>query len=129
MTYVAIFVIAVGILMMGQWIFLLISEKVPEMQTAPLQIAFHITAELLTSIILIMGGVCLLANSLFGYPLTLFGLGLLMYTVINSPGHFAQRREWPFLVMFVILIVLTLVSGSVLIASYGKFTAAMIPLI
>lgn len=121
MTYVAIYAIAVGILMMGQWIFLLISEKVPEIQTAPLQIAFHITAELLTSIILIMGGVCLLANSLFGYPLTLFGLGLLMYTVINSPGHFAQRREWPFLAMFSVLIVLTLISGSVLIANYSNF--------
>lgn len=106
--------------MLGQWIFLLIAGKVPEMKTAPLHIAFHLTAEFLTSAILILGGGCLIAGSPYGYPLTLFGLGLLMYTVINSPGHFAQRREWPFLAMFAVLIVLTLISGSFLLASVGK---------
>ncbi len=35
---------------------------------------------------------------------------MLLYTVIVSPGYFAQKREWPMVGMFAVLLALALVS-------------------
>ena len=39
--------------------------------------------------------------------LALVGLGMLLYTVIQSPGYFLARHQWPPVVMFAVLGVLT----------------------
>ena len=40
----------------------------------------------------------------------LVAVGMLLYTVVNSPGYFAQRREWPMVGMFGVIFILALVS-------------------
>jgi hypothetical protein len=110
MQFTAIFSIAVGLLMIGQWVLSLATKKVPELSTEPRQIAFHLAAEFLTAVALIFAGVALLAQSLVGYPLTLLALGMLLYTLINSPGYFAQQGQWPMVLMFAALLILALVS-------------------
>jgi hypothetical protein len=70
------------------------------------EIALHLTAELATALLLGCGGV-LLALGGTRY-VALVGLGMLMYTVIQSPGYFLARRELPPVVMFAVLAVLTI---------------------
>lgn len=73
------------------------------------------------AIALILGGVALLAQSLVGIPLTLLALGMLLYTVINSPGYFAQEGQWSLVVMFGILTILSLASIILLVGSLDQF--------
>jgi len=37
-------------------------------------------------------------------------MGMLLYAVINSPGYFAEKRQWPMVGMFAVLLILALVS-------------------
>lgn len=110
MTFAAIFSLIVGILMISVWAFLLATRQVTGLKTEPVEITFHLVAEFLTVLTLVIGGIAFLAKSLLGYPLVLLALGKLLYTLINSPGYYAQKREWPMVVLFAVLLVLDLVS-------------------
>jgi hypothetical protein len=120
MTFAAIFAIITGILMIAQWIYSLVTRQVPEWATKPAEILLHILAEGVTALLLIIGGLALLGQSLLGYPLTLLALGMLLYTLINSSGYFVQRRNWIPAAMFAILFVLALVSTFLLLGELGN---------
>lgn len=82
----------------------------PEFQTAPWAIAFHLAAEAATALALIVSGAGLLRGAAWARTVSLVALGMLIYTVIVSPGYFAQQGVWPLVVMFLLLLVLALVS-------------------
>lgn len=118
MTFPAIFFIIVGIAMIGQWTFSLATRQVPELKTEFMKIIFHLFAELSTAIILIISGITIIGKSLYGYPLSLLGAGMLLYTVINSSGYFAHKRQWGLVAVFTILFILTLVSVTQLFNNF-----------
>jgi hypothetical protein len=120
MQYTTIFTIAVGVLMIAQWGISLATKKVPELSTEPRKMGFHLAAEFLTAGVLILAGIALLAQSLIGYPLALLALGMLLYTLVNSPGYFAQNGQWAPVLMFAILLVLSLVSLYELFTNLGR---------
>ena len=93
MVFAAVYAIVVGAGMFGQWAFFLGTKRVPELETEPFRIGFHLAGEFLTAIALLIGGAA-----------------LLLYTAIVSPGYFAQRREWPLVGMFAVLLVLAAIS-------------------
>lgn len=70
------------------------------------EIALHLTAEFMTALILAIGGIVLAQGG--SRSLALVGLGMLLYTVIQSPGYFLERREMPPVVMFAVLTGLTI---------------------
>jgi hypothetical protein len=110
MTFAALYAVAVGALMIAQWTFFLVRGQVPELETEPLRIRFHLAAEFITAIALIAGGVGLLLAAGWGRTLYLVAVGMLFYTVIVSPGYYAQRGEWSFVAMFAAVLLLALVS-------------------
>jgi hypothetical protein len=112
MTFAAWYAIIVGVLMFGQWAFFLAAKQVPELKTEPVRISFHLAAEFLTAAALIAGGVGLLAQSAWGVQIYPVAMGMLIYTIIVSPGYFAQQRAWPLVGMFGVLLVLALISLS-----------------
>ncbi|MHA1915329.1 MAG: hypothetical protein ACW990_01325 [Promethearchaeota archaeon] len=97
----------IGIAMFFMWIFLLGKREVPELTTKPTQIFFHLVAELLTSIILIIGGIGLIMDQSWGVALFYISIGMAIYSTINAAGFYGQLKDWP---MFIILLVFTLVS-------------------
>jgi len=103
----AIYAIVVGVLMFGQWAMFLITGNVPELQTEPIRIAFHLAGEFTTAALLVVGGVGLLVVRKWGYHVFLLALGMLLYTIIVSPGYFGQLGQWVFVLMFAVLVVLT----------------------
>lgn len=102
--------VSIGVLMFAQWAFFLVAGQVPEVVTAPVALGFHLAAETATAIALIVGGVGALRRAPWAARLLLVANGLLIYTVITSPGYFAQLGQWPLVAMFAALLVLALLS-------------------
>ncbi len=110
MKFAGFFAVAAGFLMIGIWGFSLTTGKVPEIQSAPLSIGFHLAAEILTALALLLSGLAILKKLAWGRTLFLVAGGMLLYTVIVSPGYFAQRGQWPIVAMFGILFLAAVVS-------------------
>jgi membrane protein implicated in regulation of membrane protease activity len=59
-----------------------------------------------TAGLLVAGVLGLLTLKKWGYHVFLLALGMLLYTIIVSPGYFAQLGQWVFVLMFAVLVVL-----------------------
>ncbi|MEA2024652.1 MAG: hypothetical protein U9N79_10260 [Actinomycetota bacterium] len=103
--YIAVVSIAIGIGMLGFWISAIQGRNVPEITSGGTEIWFHVAAEVLTGVLLIVGGVGVLVDDSASWAIMLstFGLGMLAYTLIVSPGYYVERRNTPAVVMFGVL--------------------------
>jgi len=99
----------------------LITGNVPELQTGPIHIAFHLAGEFTTAALLIAGGFGLLTVRKWGYHVFLLSLGMLLYTIIVSPGYFAQLGQWVFVEMFAVLVILTVLFVVLAYRREGEF--------
>ncbi len=114
MKFVSLYSIIVGVLMLAQWAFFLATGQVPELQAEPYRIAFHLLGESVTALGLIVSGFALLRRIPWAPQASFASLGMLTYTVLVSPGYFAQLGQWPLVGMFGLLLLLTLVSFALL---------------
>ena len=116
MTFAALCAIVVSIAMIGQWVLTLVKKQVPGPEAGPIvgrgpvEMLFHKVAELVTAIALLAGGVGLLLEWAWASRVYLISMGMLLYTVINSSGYFAQKREWPMVGVFAVILVFGLIS-------------------
>jgi hypothetical protein len=110
MKFPAIFSIVVGTGMIVQWGLSYFSRQIPELETEPIRIWFHIAAELITAAILIAAGIGILTGRGWGQPLYFVSAGMLIYTAIVSPGYFAQKGQYSWLFMFGAILVLQVIS-------------------
>jgi hypothetical protein len=108
MKFAGIFAIFVGLMMIAQWSFFLLAGQVPEIQTEPVRLAFHLAAELATALGLLTAGTGLLRGKAWAVKTFLVFGGMLLYSVIVSPGYFAQQGQWIFVGMFAVLLALAL---------------------
>jgi hypothetical protein len=110
MTFVACYSIIVGLGMIGMWTVSLVRRQVPELKDERVRIGFHLAGEFLTAIALLVGGAALLLDVPWATGASLASMGMLLYTTVVSPGYFGQRGQWPMVVFFGVLVVLTFVS-------------------
>ena len=96
--------IVVGTLIILQWFLFLTTGSVPELQTTPWAISFHMIAELLLALALLVSGMAILRLNPWGEKALLVALGMAIYSEINSPGYFAQLGQWAVVAMFAILL-------------------------
>ena len=115
MKFPAWYGILVGLLMVAQWTFSILAGRVPEFQSAPWEITFHLAAEFATAIVLIAGGIARLRSLAWSRTVLLLGMGMVMYSEIVSPGYFAQLNQWALVTMFAILIFGALWSSMLLL--------------
>ncbi|MFX0137868.1 MAG: hypothetical protein ACFFDN_29775 [Candidatus Hodarchaeota archaeon] len=106
----SIYCILIGIAIIIMWILLIRRREVPELNTQPTRIYFHLVSEFLTGIILIIGGIGLLINQTWGLAIFFLSLGMVIYSMINAAGYYGQLKEWP---MFIMFIVFTIVSALI----------------
>ena len=104
MKFPAWYGISIGTLIILQWIFFLTTGSVPEFQTTPWAIGFHMTAELCLALALLISGIATLRSKSWGEKALLAALGMAIYSEINSPGYFAQLGQWALVVMFALLL-------------------------
>jgi len=103
---IAIYQIIIGLGMIGIWILLFLSNQIPEIQTELIRITMHILAEITTGVLLISSGVYILTKKKFS---SLFDIssGSLIYTLIVSPGYYAQKGEWAVFAIFSAMLIIT----------------------
>lgn len=118
MKFVKVSSAVIGFLMIAQWVFFIVTGNVPEFETAPISIGFHISIEILTAIILIYAAL-ISKKRVVRQSLLLYGQGMLGYTVINSSGYFAQSGQWPFLLMFAALLGVSIYNAVVLFKQWS----------
>jgi hypothetical protein len=104
-TGVGIYCLVVGVLMAVWWAVDIGRGALQRPDRTRPEIVLHLAAELVTAALLAIGGGLLVAGGSAGIALA--GLGMLLYTVIASPGYFIARHEWAPAAMFAALAVLT----------------------
>jgi hypothetical protein len=106
----AIYAIIVGLGMIVQWTISYTKNQIPELVTEPVRIGFHIAAEFVTAVMLMISGIGMLLKWDAASWLFPLAIGMLLYTAIVSPGYFAQKGQWGFVWMFAGVIILALIS-------------------
>jgi hypothetical protein len=91
----AIFSILMGVALLSTWIVMILSGRVPELVTQPVQTMFLLVAEILTGASLILSGYGVLAGARWGQPANLIALGMLVYCSINYFGVLCQQGNIP----------------------------------
>lgn len=104
----AIYSIFIGVSMIGMWTALLGTGQVPEINTEPIYLLYHLIAEFLTAITLLIGGFGLFANRKWGLKVYLISMGMLLYAVLIAGGYYAQKSEWTMIGMFTSFTILTI---------------------
>jgi len=117
MMYPAVFSIVIGVGMIGQWSASFATKQIPELNTEPFRIWFHIAGEMVTACMLIASGIGLLAAAAWAPTVFYISSGLLFYTVIVSPGYFAQKGNWIWVFAFGVILTLGIV--AVLVVAGG----------
>jgi hypothetical protein len=113
---VASYALVVGLMVGGLWVASLGLHRVPELTTKPWEIRFHLAAESILALTLIGGGVATVVAAPVGPPVLLIGLGMTLYSIVNSSGYYVERRERGPVVMFGVLLVLTLIAALAQVA-------------
>lgn len=96
---------------------LYLTKQIPELETEPVAIKFHFVAEVIMGILSLISGICLLMGLSWASGFFLLAMGLIIYAVINSAGYYAEKKQWSFVVMFGIILVV-----SVLLSVFNFFS-------
>jgi len=120
-TVTAIYAILIGASIIGMWTMLYVTGSIPEFNTEPIRIGMHIIAEITTGIILIFGAYGLLNNRKWGYNIYLISMGMLIYTLIVSPGYYAEKGNYFFVGMFAIILFFTIMFVVTSLIKNGEF--------
>jgi hypothetical protein len=105
----AFFAITVGMLMIGRWSMLILSSQVPGFDSAQVEIKLHMLTEMLTALMLIVGGLSVFMKWKHT-ELHIVSQGMLLYAILNSSGYYIDRGEMGMVFMFGVLLVGTVVS-------------------
>jgi len=117
----ALYSIIIGIVMSGMWLSFIATNQVPEINTEPIRITYHLLAEFLTAILLLIGGFGLFTNRKWGFHLFLISMGMLLYTVIVSAGYYAEKGDIIMIGMFTIFQLLTVIFIGLSFYKYKEF--------
>jgi hypothetical protein len=103
-----VYALVVGITMIVWWSSALLGGQMPEMETAPLTALMHVSAELLTGVLLIVGAYGLLRKRRWGQTVHLVSLGMLLYAVVQASGYYAQQGNVALVGLFATFAILSL---------------------
>ena len=84
---------------------LYLTKQIPELKNEPVAIGFHISAETTMGILSLLSGIFLLIGLSWAPYFFVLAMGLVIYAVINSAGYYGQRKQWPFVIMFGIILI------------------------
>jgi len=116
----AVFTIAMGMMMLGTWLYLFIFPGYPQAATAPIETAYLLTAEFLTCAALIVSGYGVLTQRWWGPPMILLALGELVYCAIRFAGELGQQGSIPGLTFFTVVGVFGIAFAVYLVASISR---------
>ena len=101
----AIYALIIGTFMFCMWSFFLIAGLVPEFNTRPTEISFHLIDEFCTALMLIISGLRVLYTNGHGEGMLLLSTGMLFYTLLNSSGYYAEKASTGIILLFILMLV------------------------
>ncbi len=116
----AIFSVLMGLMMLGTWTFLFLSDQYPQARTFPLETGYLLVAEFLTSAALIASGYGILTDRKWAMPLILVGLGELIYCTIRFAGELGQGGSVAGLTFFTLVGAFGILFAVYLVISTGR---------
>ena len=90
----------IGISILGMWGLILTTEEVPE---GPLELTFHLISEFLMALAVLVAGILILKKHNLGRGLGLAAHGMVVYSVLNAAGYYAERGETVLPLLFIVL--------------------------
>jgi hypothetical protein len=105
----SIYSIIIGIAMLCMWTMFLLTGQVPELSTTPIQVSLHIVGEAATALALLVGGYGVWTNKKWGLQAYMLSMGMLLYTLIVSPGYYAQQGNMAMVGMFAAFFVIAII--------------------
>lgn len=105
-----VYAIFVGLLMMGMWSMLVLTSQVTYLDTPQMEIKLHIFTEMLTALMLILGGITVIRGWEKLTKVHYVSQGMLIYAIINSSGYYIDLEETGMAAMFGVLLVFTIIS-------------------
>lgn len=104
----------IGVCVFGMWLMILSKGIVPEGKT---EISFHLVSEFLMALLCMISGVMLLYEKKHARIISMAGLSMMVYSVLNAAGYYGQRNDMRMMILFIILLITTMA------ALYLAFTA------
>ncbi len=117
----AIYSIVIGLSMLGMWAVFVATGQVPELATEPIRISLHILGEIATALALIAGGYGIWARKKWGLQAYMLSMGMLLYTLIVSPGYYAQKGDIVMTGMFGTFFVLAILFTALSFVKPGDY--------
>ena len=87
------------------WAYLLITDDVPDLDTQPVSMWFHIAGEVATALVLIVSGWGLITGASWARKLYLLATGMLLLAVINAVAWYGDRGDIWMVVAFIVFAV------------------------
>jgi hypothetical protein len=100
-----VFAVLVGSSMILMWVFLVITGQVPEYEYKPVETLFSISADNITAILLIIGGVGVINEKPWGDSVFLVSMGALFYSLMIAIGYYSQLNQYYMLILFLPLFI------------------------
>lgn len=116
----AIFSILMGVMMLGTWFYLFLSNQFPQARTLPIQTGYLLVAEFLTSVALIVAGYGILSQWKWALPLILIALGELIYCTVRYAGELGQGGSLAGLAFFTAVAAFGIIFAVYLIISVSN---------
>jgi hypothetical protein len=89
----AIFAIVAGAAILINWIYLLATGNVPELQEQPVTTWVRIVTELATAVLLLAAGIGLVAAASWARKIYLIAAGALLFAVIHAVAIYGQKGQ------------------------------------
>jgi len=104
---VAYYSIFLGISVITMWIMIFQTETPPE---GRIELSFHLFSEFIMALLCLVSGILMLRNKPMSRFLNILGLGMVIYSVLNAAGYYGEKNEFPMMIMFIMLLILTTIA-------------------
>jgi hypothetical protein len=98
------YLIFLAVAITSYWIMTLSSGSYPE---GKIEIAFHVFSEILMAFFCLLSGILVLKKNKHGRNLSIIGLSMIVYSVLNAAGYFGERDHLSLTIMFMALFLIT----------------------
>lgn len=97
--------IFLGISVIAMWMYILLNETIPEGKT---EMSFHLFSEFLMALLCLLSGFLLIKQKPKGQITNATAHAMVIYSLINAIGYYAERNEKSMVLLFIILALLSI---------------------
>lgn len=122
-TIVSVYSITMGAVIFAFWSVLWATGALPDMLLKPWEMVMHLTAEFTTAALLLGSGIGMWFGARWALRMNMFASGMLVYSLIQTPGYYLQRNAMIFVLMFAVAFLIAVLLSPAFKPSLDEETA------